>query len=374
MIEVQSVLVCTDVTSRGGVDVHVKDLIVAYRRRGARVVVGLDRRMEPIIGRCLSAAGAEVRSADLAAAARSDGSAEAAYREMVEQVAPDLVHMVRGSHRSGYPIVGAIGPSGARLVVTEQYIPDDTRLGAEHRAQVSALYQRASAIVFVSEANRATMASSLDPGETPWVVIPNAVDLAAIEVRATSGEERRRRLDRRPVQIFTAARFTAQKGLDVLIEAVALLPPGLASVAIHGEGPDEGDLRALAAAMAPDRVTFHPWCPDVVGALAACDLFVLPSRNEGMPFTLLEAMAAGTPVVAARAPGVTEALGDGGLIVARGSADELAAAIVEAVTQPDLTVARAAIALRRARRHHALDRAMAITMALALDASGGVER
>jgi glycosyltransferase involved in cell wall biosynthesis len=79
---------------------------------------------------------------------------------------------------------------------------------------------------------------------------------------------------------------------------------------VVGEGPQACELRHLSQRLGvAARVHFAGWRPDVLEILLASELMVLPSRWEGMPNVLLEAMAAGLPVVCARAAGVEEALG-----------------------------------------------------------------
>jgi glycosyltransferase involved in cell wall biosynthesis len=107
-------------------------------------------------------------------------------------------------------------------------------------------------------------------------------------------------------------RLDEQKGLDRFF---CELPRALEQLPEHdlllvGEG-NQRQLRALAQRLAiADRVHFAGWQPNVPEILAATDLLVLPSRWEGMPNVVLEAMAAGKPVVAMRAHGVQELLGD----------------------------------------------------------------
>jgi glycosyltransferase involved in cell wall biosynthesis len=131
----------------------------------------------------------------------------------------------------------------------------------------------------------------------------------------------------RPI-VLTAARLHPQKGHDGLLEAAVHVQHALFVLA--GDGPDRERLQAKAATLGiSDRVRFIGQRTDVVDLLAACDLFVLPSLYEGLPLGLLEAMAAGKPVVATAVGGTTEVVVDGvhGCLVAPRNAVALASAI-----------------------------------------------
>jgi glycosyltransferase involved in cell wall biosynthesis len=143
------------------------------------------------------------------------------------------------------------------------------------------------------------------------VVIPNAVDVARFASAQPAdlpalGVAKGRRA------VACVGRLTAQKGLTWLLDAapawLARLPD--CDLLLVGQGPQEQQLRRQCAALGiADRVHFAGWRADVPEILAASAALVLPSRWEGMPNAVLEAMAAGLPVVAADAEGVSELLG-----------------------------------------------------------------
>jgi glycosyltransferase involved in cell wall biosynthesis len=128
--------------------------------------------------------------------------------------------------------------------------------------------------------------------------------------------------------ILTVARLHPQKGLEFLLDAARQVPDALFLVA--GEGPQRPALEQEARALGLGaRVRFLGFRTDVPELLANCDLFVLPSLFEGLPISVLEAMAAGKPVVATSVGGTDEAVvdGDTGLLVPPGDAPALATAI-----------------------------------------------
>ena len=101
--------------------------------------------------------------------------------------------------------------------------------------------------------------------------------------------------------ILSTARLAPDKGLEYLIEAAAAIPPmgRRVQIIIAGDGPARDGLEQLAAKLGvTDRVTFIGFREDIGDLLAACDLVVLPSLREGLSIALLEAMAAGKPIIA----------------------------------------------------------------------------
>ena len=137
--------------------------------------------------------------------------------------------------------------------------------------------------------------------------------------------------------LLALSRLHEKKGLDVLLRALAELPGCVAWIA--GDGPLEGDLKALAARLGvADRVRFLGWRNDRGALLRAADICVLPSRWEPFGTVMLEAWAAGTPLVAAASQGPAALIEDGGngLLVPVDDAPALAAAIRRLMADPAL--------------------------------------
>ncbi|TAJ11731.1 MAG: glycosyltransferase family 1 protein [Planctomycetota bacterium] len=123
--------------------------------------------------------------------------------------------------------------------------------------------------------------------------------------------------------------LNAAKGQDLAIEMLARDGCRDLHLLVVGHGEERAALEALAAARGvAARTHFLGWRDDVPRLLAACDFVLLPSRWEGMPYIVLEAFAAGRPVVAAAVDGATDLVVDGenGYLAAVGDADDLARA------------------------------------------------
>ncbi len=139
--------------------------------------------------------------------------------------------------------------------------------------------------------------------------------------------------------IVNVARHDPVKGVDVLLRAMALLPDDVRLVQIGG-GTETEALEALRAELGlEDRVEFRglSWDDRAADQLAGFDLFVLPSRLEGMPVTVMEAMLAGRAVVSTEVGSIREQITDGetGLIVPVEDPEALAAAIAELLADPE---------------------------------------
>jgi glycosyltransferase involved in cell wall biosynthesis len=150
--------------------------------------------------------------------------------------------------------------------------------------------------------------------------------------------------------LLTVARLAPQKGLDVLAEAVRTVAgrrpdlPLLAAVA--GDGPLDEQLRRAGEAGAPLRLLGAR--RDVADLLAAADLVVVPSRWEGQPLIVQEALRAGAAVVATDAGGTREVTGDAAVLVPPDDAPALADAVERLLDEPAERERLRAAALARA--------------------------
>jgi glycosyltransferase involved in cell wall biosynthesis len=137
--------------------------------------------------------------------------------------------------------------------------------------------------------------------------------------------------------VGSIGRLDAQKGLDVLVDALPSVPD--AKALLVGDGPEkEALLERAAAAGVADRVTVTGWRDDARDYLGALDAFVLPSRFEGFPQAVVEAMLAERAVVASNVGSVADAVvdGDTGLLVPADDAEALAAALRRLRDDPEL--------------------------------------
>lgn len=129
-----------------------------------------------------------------------------------------------------------------------------------------------------------------------------------------SPEEARNRLKLPPAQAYigTIANLYQTKGIDILLDAFAQVHRSLphARLIIIGDGPERSKLAQQAShLLLTDHISFLGQLPEAAQYLRAFDLFVLPSRKEGFPYVLLEALATRIPIVATKVGGIPEALG-----------------------------------------------------------------
>jgi glycosyltransferase involved in cell wall biosynthesis len=202
--------------------------------------------------------------------------------------------------------------------------------GANRRLQYATL-QRA---VAVSAGNWRLLTEQYGVDAGRLTVIPNGVNLQAFRPRPDDDAMRASwGVPPGAPLIGVAARLTPTKGQRVLLEALPLLWERFPEthVVLAGEGPQEQELRGLASALPrPAQVRFVGQLGDMPAALAALDVFVLPSFAEGLPFAVLEAMAMERAVVASDVDGTQEAIEHqrSGLLVPPGDPERLAAALV----------------------------------------------
>jgi glycosyltransferase involved in cell wall biosynthesis len=237
--------------------------------------------------------------------------------------------------------------------------------------QLGTLVREAREIAVISEFNRTFLEPYGADSATPARLVRCGVDPAAyaFRPRAVPAEG--------PVRALCVATLNELKGHDVLLDALAQGGPELARVQLElvGSGPLEAPLRAQVARLGlGDRVHFHGTRSerDVAALLDAADVFVLASVRtpigwmDGIPVALMEALAAGVPVIASRLSGIPELVRDGetGLLATPGDAADLARTFERLLADPEAALARARTGRALVEREFEIERSADAMLAL----------
>jgi glycosyltransferase involved in cell wall biosynthesis len=253
----------------------------------------------------------------------------------------DLLHVHHVWPAADRYLVALAEGAGVRHAVVTEHIVGRAHSGGQ-RALKRRELSRAAAVTAVCGAVAVSLVEDYGVARDRVRVVPNGADLPDEDAEAEPMRRIRESFRATPLRPLwvTAARLEEQKGHDVLIEALAEVKRrGLEfTAAFAGEGSRRGALEALAAGagLAP-QVRFLGQVDEIGALLLAADAVVLPSRWEGLPLTLLEALARGRPVIASAVGGVPEVVEDGvsGRLVPPGDPLALADALEAVHRRPD---------------------------------------
>lgn len=251
------------------------------------------------------------------------------FARLVRSLRPDVFH----AHLT-WPLACELGLLGAGLahvpavVATHQLFLDVSGKRAWLAPRV--VWRSVDRHIAVSESVARSLREKLHVDARRITVVPNGIPLdgpldESIRDRNT------------PPLIVTTAQLRAHKGHEYLLRAARELPD--VRFLFVGEGPEREHLESLARSLGvDDRVDFLGFRSDARELVRQCDVFVLPSLDEGLPLAVLEAMTAGKPVVATRAGGTGEAVLDGvtGIVVEPRDVTALAAGVRTVLADPAL--------------------------------------
>lgn len=256
-------------------------------------------------------------------------------RRLIESFAPDIVHAF--FMYSCFLVALSLRLSRHQPVfVCQEFSPPgeilrEVALGPLKKSLLRFAYRRADRVVTVS---RAVMETFLQDGfltdPRKGVFIHDGLDLARLDslppketLRETLG------LEDDAVHVVFVGSLVERKGVSYLVDAFRGIEDSRLRLLIVGDGPERAALEARAGG--DSRVVFLGYRGNGAEYIKASDVFVLPSLYEGLPNVVIEAMAVGTPVVAARVCGVPELIEDriSGLLVSPADAGALGSAIRE---------------------------------------------
>jgi len=203
------------------------------------------------------------------------------------------------------------------------------------------------AVVTVSNPIRARLVAAGVRSERIYTV-RNAVN-PAVELASASEARKALGMPTGGTAIGWVGRVSHEKGLDVLIRAMALLSDSQVRVTVLGDGGERRAVASLAAALGvADRLAWAGVVPEAGGLFRAFDMLVLSSRTEGTPITLLEAMRAGTPIVATAVGGIPDVVSAAeAILVPPDDPAALAAAVRQVLGDRPAAAARAEAAAAR---------------------------
>lgn len=323
------------------------------RRRFDVTVVGL---RGGLVAQQLVAAGVPVET--LGMRGKWDLPRLVRLRGLLRRLRPDILH----THLFHADVAGRLaGPGAAHLVHTIHTA--EGRFRPWHFAWARWATRQAERLICVSKSVRDFHAGKAGLPAEAYTVIPNGVDVPAFARDEVRRADLRHQWGLKEADLLAAyvGRLHYEKGTDLLPAALGLLASRGTSLhcAVAGDGP----LRPQVE----DYVRRGPggsfcrllgYTSDVRGVLSAADLFLMPSRWEGWPLALAEAMSAGLAIVAADVPGVRDLVTDGesALLFPRGEARAFADAIQEAAGDPELRTRISMAAKMRAEEACGIDR------------------
>lgn len=287
---------------------------------------------------------------------------------VIGQVQPDVLHLHGAS-------IGVIGGMVGRMLRVPAIVYTEHLQHAQHAGWLRRAREIAADLphwtVFVSQQSHAdaVLDGPLRAISGRASVIHNGIDLAPYRELAAPEACARMRAELGippdTLAVGCVGLLWQAKGQEYLIRALrSLRDRGRAlCVLLVGSGGDEASLHLCADEIGvADRVRFLGWRGDVPRILQALDLYVQPSITEGLPLAVVEAAAAGLPIVASNVGGIPEIIEHGvnGLLVPPGDPQALAAAIQELIDDPER-----AKRLGEAARRTAFERFSAEAMAAA---------
>lgn len=311
----------------GGAETMCEGLSNLLKAQGQEVIVVSLYRLETPITRRLAQTGIPVRfldkkpGLDLAAIPR--------LRRLIRQEKPDVIHV----HLFALKYVG-IAVLGLPIPIVHT-IHNVAAYDAEHDKAVNQFFYRTGKAVPVSLSReiQKTVVEFYDLPEAVTPVIYNGIDLNRCEPKADYALSD-------PPRVIHVGRFWEQKNHTCMVQALKLLKDEGCPVILDcfGEGSLLEPTRALAQELGvEDSIRFRGVTDRVFPQLNQADLFILPSKWEGMPMTIIEAMGTGLPVIASNVGGVSDMItpGRNGLLIAP-DPRELADAIARLVKEDAL--------------------------------------
>lgn len=350
----QKVLFIITQAEIGGAQKHVIDLSSELRKTGAFECKGASEPNENFV-KILKENGVEfspIKRLQRSINPLSDLFAFVEIYNLIKSRKPDIVHL----HSSKAGVLGALVGKLAgtkKIVFTAHGWVFNEKLPWFKKglyiliSRLAALFQ--DAIICVSEYDKIAALKYRVAPERKLFVIHNGIDFEKLnfldktESREFFQKATSYKLQATSCLIGSIANLYKNKAIDIFVEAAKLIQDSMPrqnfTFLVIGEGKERESLESrIKNCELKNKFFLVGAVPEAWKYLKAFDVFVLPSLKEGFPYVILEAMAAGLPIVASRTGGIPEMIEDGenGLLIKPGDAKELAEAILKLSQDGDM--------------------------------------
>ncbi|HOW36380.1 MAG TPA: glycosyltransferase [Candidatus Omnitrophota bacterium] len=252
------------------------------------------------------------------------------------------IHLANTHHTS--PLIQGFLPfklfNRVKLIHTEHSpLKFDKKIHSRALAMEKFLLGKVDAVVGVSKSVCKYFEDELHVPARKIRYVPNGIDINRFNLSNFDRQAYRQKLGLREDDVVVGlfANLREEKNHHLLIEALSTLHSqgyDKAKLLLCGSGPKENELRALVSRLRlENNVIFLGTRFDIPELMSSIDIYCLPSRYEGMPMSILEAMAAKKPVIATNVEGIKEVIENGfnGILIKENSAEELASAISDLI-------------------------------------------
>lgn len=252
--------------------------------------------------------------------------------KVFQKYKPDVVHIVNGSLRSNLIIREFLSRNKIKFIVTEQFVDDSLALDNNLQQRIQRVNLSTTHLIYVSDKNSETARVHFQIESVKHSIIYNGVTPA----------KKKAFYSKKPFRIFTSGRCVPQKGIDIILRAISLIPTDH-RIEFHlmGDGENKQEYLNLAKEILKLNQCFiiHGWEREIDYAAIAdkFDLFISASRQEGLSFSLLEAATTGFPMICSNCAGNIELIEtcDRGFLFERENYLQLSGLIADFLSNPE---------------------------------------
>lgn len=310
--EKKNILLISDVMQPGGVDTYIEQLIEYGNKNSWNIILLLDKKSKTSLPRMVKDK-CKIVFKNIYHKNHSEIKIQKEFSAFIKNLKKtSIAHVICGIPWSCILVREILLDYKFCVINTEQYIYDNMSFTDNQIERIKNIYSKTHKIIYVEESNLLYMSSIF--GEfmnNNFCIINNSIDIKKISSNTLTLKDRIDRLEMKTqkkdkIKFLLLGRLTYQKGFDIFVDAVLNLTQNEKSKAefdIFGDGPEYINIMNMIENKSLSNcIKIHDWTDEVSSIFLNYDVFVFPSRTEGLSFTMMEALASNMPSIVSNIP------------------------------------------------------------------------